>query len=57
MCIHFRQELMYYSYGAFLQTTWFAKHFSKFFLKELSLYVKEVSYAAGEIIIIDKSNE
>ncbi|CAD8074768.1 unnamed protein product [Paramecium sonneborni] len=46
-----KQELMYQSYGQFLQTTFFSKYFSKPFLKDLSEKITEVHYSAGNVII------
>ncbi|CAD8158539.1 unnamed protein product [Paramecium octaurelia] len=45
------QELMYQSYGQFLQTTFFSKYFSKPFLKDLSEKITEVNYSTGNVII------
>ncbi|KAM3146806.1 hypothetical protein pb186bvf_000960 [Paramecium bursaria] len=52
-----RQELTYFSYGQFFVNQFFSKHFSRPFLLELSLRIKEVSYAQGETLIYDKANE
>ncbi|CAD8058509.1 unnamed protein product [Paramecium primaurelia] len=46
-----KQELMYQSYGQFLQTTFFSKYFSKAFLKDLSEKITEVNYSTGNVII------
>ncbi|CAD8067666.1 unnamed protein product [Paramecium primaurelia] len=46
-----KQELMYQSYGQFLQTTFFSKYFSKPFLKDLSEKITEVNYSTGNVII------
>ncbi|CAD8145638.1 unnamed protein product [Paramecium octaurelia] len=46
-----KQELMYQSYGQFLQTTFFSKYFSKPFLKDLSEKISEVNYSTGNVII------